>query len=101
MHLAIVYVIKPALGWYGTGSPGTLSFVPGIGTGGEIPRLGNADFMIELTETLARAPCVIAASLTPAEISLAGMTLYGPRPVDLEERVAGASLIVDLMRKRW
>ncbi len=43
----------------------------------KIPQVGNTDFRIELTETVARAPCVIAGSLVRAEISLAGMTLYG------------------------
>ena len=74
---AFVYVTDVAFVRHGTGVPGSWNNVPTIGTGGEIPRLGNTDFRIELTETVARTPCVIAGSLARAEISLAGMTLYG------------------------
>ena len=74
---AFVYVTDVALVRYGTGVPGSWNYEPTIGTGGEIPRLGNSSFRIQVSGMAGGVPVMIAGSTARATTSLLGLTLYG------------------------
>lgn len=71
------YVQVPTLVWYGSGLPGSGGITPAIGTGDELPQLGNGDFKIELTGAPGGAPFALAVSFSRAETPAFGGTLYG------------------------
>ena len=62
---------------YGIGLHGSGNIVPKLGTAGELPRVGNANFKIQLTDGLGGVRCLIAVSLDRAEQSAFGLTLHG------------------------
>jgi hypothetical protein len=62
---------------YGIGLQGTGKIVPVLGTGGELPRVGNANFKIELSNGLGGVLCLIAVSLERRDQAAQGMTLHG------------------------
>ena len=74
---ASVWIYKLTLVEYGMGLPGSGNITPRIGTGGEMPQIGNSTFKIELTEAVGGMFGLIAVSYAPAETPLFGGTLYG------------------------
>ena len=74
---ALVYVSRPALVEYGVGLEGSGGFIPKIGTRGEPPRLGSSSVKIEVSEAVGGTICVIATSLSRAQLAMHGVTLYG------------------------
>ena len=73
---AFLRVLKPTTFKRGTGVTGPF-FVLTMGTAGEIPHVGNANFKIEVRWAPPGAPAVLAGSLAPADVSIAGINLYG------------------------
>ena len=74
---AATYLTRVSLAKLGTAVPGSGNIAPIIGTAGDIPRLGNSSFRIEVTRAMGGAPVLIAASTAKAVTMLEGLTLYG------------------------
>jgi len=73
---------------YGSGSPGTGGFVPGISTLGGLPQFGNQDFAVAVTGGLGGAGSAVLVSLLPDAFDLG----FGTALVNLNALVLAAPL---------